>query len=313
METEQYWGEAMFELAARLGGRMSEAARARTVGSTHAAVDDDPARGPRAGPHRGRSCSPTPAGWRTGRRSCWPPAISWCPGARRAASPPSGRPGCGPPWSPPRPGGWPTSSWRRSGPTWAATRSTSPSAATRCRPASPTRRPTGRRWPRSASSRRRAWSIEDSRVGRGRRPGRRRRRPRGADRAGSSRRPRVSRSGAGLVGVDVAELADVLAARRPGGRHRPERRRCWLSGSGRAPGHYGPEPLAAVAGSPTSGSCCSACAAPVPARADPAQASEDLERGAGAAGDPGRRASIADPRRGQPPHPRRAAVDRRAR
>ncbi|WP_324277763.1 HAD family phosphatase [Blastococcus brunescens] len=34
VETEQYWGEAMFELAASLGGRMSESARAATVGST---------------------------------------------------------------------------------------------------------------------------------------------------------------------------------------------------------------------------------------------------------------------------------------
>ncbi|WP_116451774.1 HAD family hydrolase [Blastococcus litoris] len=34
VETEQYWGQAMFELAARLGGRMSEVARASTVGST---------------------------------------------------------------------------------------------------------------------------------------------------------------------------------------------------------------------------------------------------------------------------------------
>jgi HAD superfamily hydrolase (TIGR01509 family) len=34
VETEQYWGEAMFALAARLGGRMSEAARERTVGTT---------------------------------------------------------------------------------------------------------------------------------------------------------------------------------------------------------------------------------------------------------------------------------------
>jgi HAD superfamily hydrolase (TIGR01509 family) len=34
VETEQYWGEAMFELAAALGGRMSEEARAATVGST---------------------------------------------------------------------------------------------------------------------------------------------------------------------------------------------------------------------------------------------------------------------------------------
>jgi HAD superfamily hydrolase (TIGR01509 family) len=34
VETEQYWGEAMFELAAALGGRMSAEARAATVGST---------------------------------------------------------------------------------------------------------------------------------------------------------------------------------------------------------------------------------------------------------------------------------------
>ena len=34
VETEQYWGQAMFELAERLGGRMSEGARASTVGST---------------------------------------------------------------------------------------------------------------------------------------------------------------------------------------------------------------------------------------------------------------------------------------
>jgi HAD superfamily hydrolase (TIGR01509 family) len=34
VETEQYWGEAMFELAATLGGRMSESARAATVGSS---------------------------------------------------------------------------------------------------------------------------------------------------------------------------------------------------------------------------------------------------------------------------------------
>ena len=34
VETEQYWGEAMFELAAALGGRMSEEARARTIGAS---------------------------------------------------------------------------------------------------------------------------------------------------------------------------------------------------------------------------------------------------------------------------------------
>ena len=34
VETEELWGEAMFELAARLGGRMSADARARTVGTS---------------------------------------------------------------------------------------------------------------------------------------------------------------------------------------------------------------------------------------------------------------------------------------
>src|SRR4051812_48470153 len=34
VETEQYWGEAMFELAARLGGQMPEAARAQTIGAS---------------------------------------------------------------------------------------------------------------------------------------------------------------------------------------------------------------------------------------------------------------------------------------
>jgi HAD superfamily hydrolase (TIGR01509 family) len=34
VETEQYWGEAMFELAGRLGGRMSDAARGATVGTS---------------------------------------------------------------------------------------------------------------------------------------------------------------------------------------------------------------------------------------------------------------------------------------
>jgi HAD superfamily hydrolase (TIGR01509 family) len=34
VETEELWGEAMFELAARLGGRMSDEARARTVGTS---------------------------------------------------------------------------------------------------------------------------------------------------------------------------------------------------------------------------------------------------------------------------------------
>jgi HAD superfamily hydrolase (TIGR01509 family) len=34
VETEQLWGQAMFELAARLGGRMSDEARAATVGTS---------------------------------------------------------------------------------------------------------------------------------------------------------------------------------------------------------------------------------------------------------------------------------------
>ena len=34
VETEQYWGEAMFALARQLGGEMSEAARERTVGTS---------------------------------------------------------------------------------------------------------------------------------------------------------------------------------------------------------------------------------------------------------------------------------------
>src|SRR4051812_50175697 len=34
VETEQYWGQAMFELARVLGGRMSEAARTATVGAS---------------------------------------------------------------------------------------------------------------------------------------------------------------------------------------------------------------------------------------------------------------------------------------
>jgi HAD superfamily hydrolase (TIGR01509 family) len=34
VETEQYWGEAMFALAGELGGRLSDAARERTVGTS---------------------------------------------------------------------------------------------------------------------------------------------------------------------------------------------------------------------------------------------------------------------------------------
>jgi HAD superfamily hydrolase (TIGR01509 family) len=34
VQTEEFWGEAMFELATRLGGRMSDEARAQTVGTS---------------------------------------------------------------------------------------------------------------------------------------------------------------------------------------------------------------------------------------------------------------------------------------
>ena len=69
VETEQYWGEAMFELAERLGGRMSEGARARTIGASmrvsmnilHADLGLRQQRGAAAGRRA--------AGSRTGRRS----------------------------------------------------------------------------------------------------------------------------------------------------------------------------------------------------------------------------------------------------
>ena len=47
VETEQLWGEAMFELAGQLGGRMSDEARAATVGTSMRS--------------RWRSCTPTSA------------------------------------------------------------------------------------------------------------------------------------------------------------------------------------------------------------------------------------------------------------
>src|SRR3569833_2069112 len=34
VQTEEFWGEAMFELAAQLGGSMSAEARAQTIGSS---------------------------------------------------------------------------------------------------------------------------------------------------------------------------------------------------------------------------------------------------------------------------------------
>lgn len=81
VETEQYWGEAMFELAERLGGRMSEAARAATVGSTmrrsmtilHADL----------GVVRSEEQLLADARWVEDRTAQLMAAgVSWCPGAR---------------------------------------------------------------------------------------------------------------------------------------------------------------------------------------------------------------------------------------
>jgi HAD superfamily hydrolase (TIGR01509 family) len=81
VETEQYWGEAMFELAASLGGRMSDSARAATVGSTmrrsmsilHADLGLD----------RTEEQLLADARWVEDRTAqLLAGGISWCPGAR---------------------------------------------------------------------------------------------------------------------------------------------------------------------------------------------------------------------------------------
>jgi HAD superfamily hydrolase (TIGR01509 family) len=81
VETEQYWGQAMFELAASLGGRMSAGARASTVGSTmrrsmtilHADLGLD----------RSEEQLLADARWVEDRTAQLLAAgISWCPGAR---------------------------------------------------------------------------------------------------------------------------------------------------------------------------------------------------------------------------------------
>jgi HAD superfamily hydrolase (TIGR01509 family) len=81
VETEQYWGEAMFELAEALGGRMSEKARAATVGSSmrtsmrilHADL----------GLIRSEEQLQSDARWVEDRTAQLLAAgISWCPGAR---------------------------------------------------------------------------------------------------------------------------------------------------------------------------------------------------------------------------------------
>ena len=106
---------------------------------------------------------------------------------------------------------------RRSARTSAGDPSTSPSAATRCRPASPIRRPTGRRW--------RALGVEPAEcvVSRTRRrasaagPGRGRRRARGAGR-------RRRRAGAGSHAARRRwPASDVAGAGRPARRPRPGR------------------------------------------------------------------------------------------
>jgi HAD superfamily hydrolase (TIGR01509 family) len=81
VETEQYWGESMFELARALGGQMSEAARASTVGSSmrtsmrilHADL----------GLVRTEEQLQSDARWVENRTAQLLSAgISWCPGAR---------------------------------------------------------------------------------------------------------------------------------------------------------------------------------------------------------------------------------------
>ncbi|TFV65735.1 HAD family phosphatase [Blastococcus sp. CT_GayMR20] len=81
VETEQYWGEAMFELADTLGGRMSDSARAATVGSSmrrsmtilHADL----------GVHRTEEQLLADARWVEERTAeLMAGGITWCPGAR---------------------------------------------------------------------------------------------------------------------------------------------------------------------------------------------------------------------------------------
>ena len=75
------WGQAMFELAARLGGRMSDDARARTVGTSMrvsmGVLHDDLGR-PEARSSSGR----TRAGSRAGPATCWGRASNGAPAPR---------------------------------------------------------------------------------------------------------------------------------------------------------------------------------------------------------------------------------------
>jgi len=81
VETEQYWGEAMSELAAALGGRMSEAARAATVGSAmHASMAILHAD---LGVVRTEEQLQADGRWVTERTAqLLASGVSWCPGAR---------------------------------------------------------------------------------------------------------------------------------------------------------------------------------------------------------------------------------------
>src|SRR5215218_269209 len=81
VETEQFWGEAMFELADALGGQMSEGARASTIGSSmrtsmqilHADL----------GVVRTEEQLLADARWVEDRTAeLMSAGISWCPGAR---------------------------------------------------------------------------------------------------------------------------------------------------------------------------------------------------------------------------------------
>ena len=80
VETEQLWGEAMFELARRLGGRMSDAARAATVGiSMRTAMEILHAD---IGVVRTETDLRADAAWVEGRvAELMADGVQWCPGA----------------------------------------------------------------------------------------------------------------------------------------------------------------------------------------------------------------------------------------
>ena len=70
VETEQLWGEAMFELAARLGGRMSDDGPRGDGGHEHADVAMEILHADLGVPaDRGRAAGPTRPGSRTARPS----------------------------------------------------------------------------------------------------------------------------------------------------------------------------------------------------------------------------------------------------